>query len=117
MRYQMVLRILKRFQVAWVILPGGGRQTHEAKGVTPIPAPTNKTVSNLAKSSLALPKGPSTITRGRVTLSGGLVLVPMTLPPAASFLSPLPLSLEKLQPQALAKAVVKSPLTEMCTDR
>lgn len=79
--------------------------------MTPIPAPTNKIVSNLVKSSLALPKGPSTMTRGRVRFKGGLVFVPITLPPAS--FSPLGLSLEKLQPQALARAVVKSPLTEM----
>lgn len=90
---------------------------YEAKGVTPIPAPTNNTVSNLVKSSLALPNGPSTMTRGSVILMGGLVLVPRTLPPAIS-LSPLPpLLFKKSHPQALARAVVKSPFTEMWTDR
>ena len=37
----------------------------DAKGVTPVPAPTSKTVSNLKILSSALPNGPSMKTRGK----------------------------------------------------
>jgi hypothetical protein len=75
--------------------------------VTPIPAPTNSTVSKFKKFSLALPNGPSTMTRGRIRLSGGFAEVPTTLPPAggAAF---APFS-GKSHPRALAKVPVKSP--------
>ena len=89
--------------------------THEAKGVTPIPAPTSRTVSYLKKSSEALPNGPSTMTRGRTRLIGGFVAVPITLPPAASASSFLSLE-SKSQPTALARAVVKSPTTRIWTE-
>lgn len=116
MRYQMVLRI-------------------DANGVTPIPAPTRSTVSyyksnhlgnlngheikgslTFKKSSLALPKGPSTMTRGKTRLiRAGLALVFTTTSP--SFLSPRFSSLaSKSQPRALANAVVKSPTTRMWTE-
>lgn len=83
----------------------------DAKGVTPIPAPTSITASYLKKSSLALPKGPSTMTLGRVLFKGGLASVPITVPPLFSF-SFLP----KSAPTAFARAVVKSPATRMWTE-
>jgi hypothetical protein len=115
MRYQMVFKILISINGSIGISFSSSYMAHEAKGVTPIPPPTSKTVSNFEKSSLALPKGPSTITRGSVALREGLYLVPITLPPAAESLSPF--FLLKSQPQDLARAVVKSPLTEIWTDK
>ena len=90
------------------------KNTHEANGVTPIPAPISKTVSNFKKSSLALPNGPSTITRGRLVTLGWFVSVPTIIPPAGmSPISSLAPSAGKSQPTAFAKAFVKSPLTRM----
>ena len=40
------------------------KNTYEANGITP--APISKAVSKFKKTSLALPKGPSTITRGEI---------------------------------------------------
>jgi hypothetical protein len=44
MRYQMDLRILEEY-VSRSRLESGEKNTYEAKGVTPIPAPTKTTVS------------------------------------------------------------------------
>ena len=81
-RYQIDLRILEQ-----IINKYGRCQppslTHEAKGVTPIPAPTSSTVSYFKKSSEAEPNGPSTMTRGSTRFRGGFVLVPTTLPPGS----------------------------------
>lgn len=90
--------------------------THEANGVTPIPAPTSKTVSYFRKSSLALPKGPSTMTRGKILLIAGFVLVPTTFPPAGRPFSPFSGLLSKSHPTALASADVKSPTTRIWTE-
>ena len=102
MRYQMLFRI-------------------EAKGVTPIPAPTRTAISYLNTSSDALPNGPSMNTRGRILLSDG------SRSRAEAFWSrpttaeiPRPgrslLSVPKLQPTAAARAVVKSPTHRMWTE-
>jgi hypothetical protein len=115
-RYQIDLRILVARRQTTSNLE---KNTHEAKGVTPIPAPTRSTVSYFKKSSDAEPKGPSTMMRGRMRFTDGLTSVPTTLPPAASFslFSPFPpLFLSKSQPSDLANSRVKSPTTRMCIE-
>lgn len=94
----------------------------EAKGVTPIPAPTRTLASNLKTSSEALPKGPSTckafiicchqfersestMTRGRTRLIGG---VTTAAPAPFEAFSPV---FGRSQPRASASARVKSPTT------
>ena len=104
------LKLFIRYQIDFKI---------DAKGVTPIPAPTKSTVSNyiphqfplsprdesskrtLRKSSLALPNGPSTITRGKTRLIGGFACVPTTL--GFSLSPPLGLA-SKSQPRAFERA-------------
>ena len=113
MRYQIDLRILEQADQT-LPLPTTISPTYEAKGVTPIPAPTRSTVSYFKKSSEAEPNGPSTMIRGNTRFRGGFVLVPTTLPPGSFSLFSLFLS--KSQPSALAKSRVKSPTTRMCTE-
>ena len=76
----------------------------EAKGVTPLPAPTSTAISYLNTSSEALPNGPSMNNGGRMRLSVGSMsgpllseFTPTTADPAFPFLSGLR---SKLQPTA-----------------